>query len=114
MKTHSIFTLLLLLLLMSCTFQKEHSKYTNSTLASAHPLATEAGNQMYQKGGNAFDAAVAAGFALAVVEPSMSGLGGRLQAIFQTADLTIGGVDASTEIPKNYFPSIFPDFPGFP
>ncbi|MEK9613059.1 MAG: gamma-glutamyltransferase [Flavobacteriaceae bacterium] len=104
MKTHSIFTLLLLLLLMSCTFQKEHSKYTNSTLASAHPLATEAGNQMYQKGGNAFDAAVAAGFALAVVEPSMSGLGGRLQAIFQTADLTIGGVDASTEIPKNYVP----------
>lgn len=55
---------------------------TFGMVASTHWLASATGMAVLERGGNAFDAAVAAGLTLQVVEPHMNGPGGDLPAIF--------------------------------
>ncbi|MFZ2725656.1 MAG: gamma-glutamyltransferase [Methylococcaceae bacterium] len=55
-------------------------------IASAHPLATQAGFDIIERGGNVFDAAVAISSTLAVVEPMSSGLGGGGYWLLHRAD----------------------------
>lgn len=58
----------------------------NGIVATSQPLATAAGLEILSKGGNAADAAVAAGAALNVTEPSSTGIGGDMFALYYAAD----------------------------
>ena len=69
---------------MSITTRPE-LRGTFGMVASTHWLASAAGMAVLEQGGNAFDAAVAAGFTLQVVEPHLNGPGGDLPAILWPA-----------------------------
>ncbi|HEY3473749.1 MAG TPA: gamma-glutamyltransferase [Anaerolineales bacterium] len=58
----------------------------NGIVATSQPLATAAGLEILSKGGNAADAAVAAGAALNVTEPTSTGIGGDMFALFYSAE----------------------------
>jgi len=68
----------------------------NGMIATSQPLASAAGLKVLQDGGNAIDAAVTAAAVLAVVEPSMTGIGGDLFAIIYDAKTkTLKALNAS-------------------
>ena len=94
-----IYTLLVITIIYTYSCTSRH--VSNNVVVTPHPLATEVGQAIFELGGNAFDVAVASGFALTVVEPSMSGIGGRMQAIYFSND-SLGGVDGTTQVPSSY------------
>jgi len=65
-------------------------------IATSQPLASAAGLRVLQEGGNAIDAAVTAAAVLAVVEPTMNGIGGDLFALVYDAKTgRLGGLNSS-------------------
>lgn len=83
-------------------------------VSTASQVATGAGVQMLEKGGNAIDAAVAAAFCLGVTEPQASGLGGQSMVLLHHHPngeaLTIS-LDGSSRAPFGINPSSLPERP---
>ncbi len=70
-------------------------------VATSQPLASQAGIETLREGGNAFDAAVATAAALNVVEPTSTGLGGDVFALYRTADGDVGAMRACGGAPAD-------------
>ena len=69
-------SLLLLLFLFACTKSPQPASSKNGMVVSTSSYASKVGIDILKKGGNAIDAAVAVGFALAVTYPSAGNIGG--------------------------------------
>ncbi|MFB6111079.1 MAG: gamma-glutamyltransferase family protein, partial [Halobacteriaceae archaeon] len=67
---------------------------------TSQPLAAQAGISILEDGGNAFDAAVATAAALNVVEPTSTGLGGDVFALYRTAEGEVGAMRACGGAPS--------------
>lgn len=72
---------------------------TKGMVASVHPIATKAGLQAMQRGGNAVDAAVAAALTLGVVDGHNSGLGGGCFILVRRPDGSLLAIDGRETAP---------------
>lgn len=88
---------------------------TNGMVSSAHPLATRAGLEVMESGGNAFDAAVAVAAALNVVEPMMSGVGGYgATIVYDVESEQTRFLETGSRTPAALDPAFFrPPTPGY-
>ena len=95
MKRTSLIELVLLTLVSSASAVA----VAEGVVSTAHPLASNTAEKIFASGGNAADAAIAVSLVLSVVEPTLSGLGGRAQALVRTQDGGYYGYNGMTEIP---------------
>jgi gamma-glutamyltranspeptidase/glutathione hydrolase len=84
----------------------------HAMVASVHRLASRAGVQMMKAGGNAVDAAVAVGFALAVVHPQAGNLGGGGFMLVRLADGKTHFVDYREKAPAAAWANMYLDAQG--
>ena len=91
--------------LFDCEKQPAHG--TKGVVVTNHPLGSAAGMEMLAAGGNAVDAAVAAQFALTVVEPMMVGLIGGTTCHIRLADGTHTVIDGMSAVPLAGRPDMY-------
>ena len=97
------------------TFQclKQPASGSRGMVVSNHPLASAAGAEMLAAGGNAIDAAIAAFFALSVVEPMMVGILGGGMAHIRLADGSHRFIDGQSTVPSVVRPDTYTSKPSF-
>ncbi len=108
-------TLLICLSLGASAVSADDGRPPAAAIASAHPLATQAGMQVLEAGGNAFDAAVTVAAVLGVAEPYSAGIGGGgfwLLRIGDTGRYVF--VDARETAPAAATPDMYLDGEGAP
>ena len=88
---------------------EEPERAPKAMIASANPLASQAGLSILRKGGNAVDAAVAVAFALAVVHPEAGNLGGGGYMLIRMADRAVRAIDYKEMAPATAHPGMFED-----
>jgi len=96
----------------TCEKQPAHGK--SGMVVTNHPLASAAGMEMLAAGGNAIDAAVAAQFALTVVEPMMVGLIGGTTMHVRLAGGHHTIIDGMSAVPAAGHPKMYRPIPGAP
>jgi gamma-glutamyltranspeptidase / glutathione hydrolase len=85
---------------------------TNGVVSSRSQIASDVGVEILQQGGNAIDAAVAVGFALAVTYPSAGNIGGGGFMVIRLQDGTVLTQDHREKAPGAAFPDMFLDDAG--
>lgn len=90
----AMYLCILLLTLAGC-----RSTFDRGAVATIHPLATDVALDVLRSGGNAVDAAVAAGLMLGVVDGHNSGIGGGCFILIRKADGTILAIDGRETAP---------------
>jgi gamma-glutamyltranspeptidase/glutathione hydrolase len=91
---------------------QEPVRAQNAMVASQHELASQIGVEILKKGGNAVDAAIAVGFALAVVYPEAGNIGGGGFMLIARKDGTLDAIDYREKAPKAAHRDIFVDSNG--
>ncbi|TVR40515.1 MAG: gamma-glutamyltransferase [Cryomorphaceae bacterium] len=98
---------------LACESHLQPENHVQSgAVSTAHPLATEVGIDILRKGGNAFDAAVAAHYALAVVYPVAGNIGGGGFAVFSTEQGEMRALDFRETAPAAAHRNAFLDSSG--
>jgi gamma-glutamyltranspeptidase/glutathione hydrolase len=115
MRTHPKLLILFLvwisaLPLLAAPLHPAHAPH--AMVASVHELASRVGVEIMQSGGNAVDAAVAVGFALAVVHPQAGNLGGGGFMLIRTADGAAHFIDYREKAPAGATANMYLDVQG--
>ena len=104
--------LLVFLFFYSNLFSQTTILYKNGVVVSASSLASEVGIEILKKGGNAVDAAVAVGFALAVTYPSAGNIGGGGFMVIHLADGKETTIDYREKAPAKAYRDMYLDKDG--